>query len=612
MDYKKLCEVYLQLEQKTKRLEKTRILADFLKSVPDEIIEQIILLVQGIVYPVWDERKLGFSSNYVIKALSLTSGVSADAIKDIWRETGDLGNCASILSEKKKQATLFSQTLTVKKVFTNLRNLADVGGEGSVDAKVQLVAELLASASPAEAKFIVRTVLDELRIGLGEGVLRDALVWAFLPNVLGISVPYEKGTPLPEKTVTFDTIDILKSMAIMNYSYIHSPDPVTAREIYNKLVARVQHAIDLCNDFGVVAKTLLRDGYTGLKKISLKPGNPIKVMLALKEDTIAAGFIRVGKPAALEHKLDGFRLQIHKSKAGITLFTRRLENVTLQFPDVVKLVNAHVNAETFILDAEAVGIDVRRGKFLPFQQISQRIRRKYDIEPMAKEFPVQVQVFDILYLDGKDLIKTPFKERRALLEKIITRTPGITPITNIITNNEAKAQEFYAASLNAGNEGIMMKKLDAPYRPGARVGYMIKLKSTMETLDLVIIGAEWGEGKRSAWLSSYIIACRDEETGELKEVGRVSTGLKEKPEEGLSFHDLTTHLKQLILKQEGREVTVTPKVVIEVSYEEIQISPSYASGFALRFPRIVRIREDRDEKSCSTLKDVRRLFDSQN
>lgn len=611
MNYVALCELSVLLERTRKRLQKTAVLAAFLRDVPLGELPCVVLLVQGLVYPAWDERKLGFSSQYVLRALALSAGVSVDAVKDLWREKGDLGECAFSLVGKKKQSTLFSQQLTIQKVFANLQSLASMGGEGSVDAKIGLVVELLSCATALEAKFVVRTVLDEMRVGLGEGTLRDALVWAFLPGVLGISTPFDKEMRIPSKTLVISTADELASARLSDYKHIYAEDDKINRAAYDFLCDSVQRALDYSNDFGEVACILKKNGLTGLTHLKLVPGKPVNAMLALKEQDVAGAFERVGTPAAVEYKLDGFRMQVHKTAKGIVIFTRRLENVTRQFPDVVAAVEKYVKGKQFILDSEAVGVDKKTGTFLPFQNISQRIRRKYDIESMAHDFPVVLYVFDILSLDGKNLLEEPFLERRRLLGTVVKVSDTVQLITQLQTSDEKEAQRFFEKSLALGNEGVMFKTLDAPYQPGARVGYMVKLKTTMETLDLVIVSAEWGEGKRSAWLSSYEVACRDEKTGELLVVGWVSTGLKEKKEEGLCFADLTDLLQPLVVEQKGRAVTVKPQVVIEVTYEEIQKSSGYGSGFALRFPRVVRLREDRDAATCSALADVQRLFGGQ-
>jgi DNA ligase-1 len=334
-------------------------------------------------------------------------------------------------------------------------------------------------------------------------------------------------------------------------------------------------------------------------------------MLYQKARDIADAFETVGKPAAFEYKYDGFRMQIHKTGGVIRIFTRNLEEVTTQFPDVVTLIKTNVAGDDFILDAEAIGWNTTTQKFAPFQEISQRIKRKHGIAAMANELPVIVVIFDILAHNGRSLLATPYAERRALLEQVITRRDGIGLSEQIITDDETAAQRFYHTSLEKGNEGIMAKKLDAGYQPGARVGSGVKIKPVMETLDVAIVGAEWGEGKRGKWLASFTVAVRDPATGELVQLGHVGTGIKEKEDEGLSFGQLTELLLPHVISEDGRAVKVTPTLVIEIAYEEIQASPSYSSGYALRFPRFVRLRSDRGLMDISTTEDVERLYRQQ-
>ncbi|MBW2969359.1 ATP-dependent DNA ligase, partial [Candidatus Woesearchaeota archaeon] len=268
---------------------------------------------------------------------------------------------------------------------------------------------------------------------------------------------------------------------------------------------------------------------------------------------------------------------------------------------------------SFIIDCEAVGYDRFSKKYIAFQNISQRIKRKYDIEEIAKKFPVELNIFDVIYYDDESLIKKPFSERRKILVSMIQDAVylKIKPAEQIITSDIKEAEEFYQKSLESGNEGIMVKNLSGIYKPGARVGYGMKVKPTMETIDAVIVGAEWGEGKRSAWLASFIIAIRDSETGEFLEIGRVGTGIKEKSEEGVSFGQFTEMLKPLIIKEEGKIVYVKPEIVIEIDYEEIQRSPTYTSGYALRFPRFIHLREERSPEEITTTEEIEELYESQ-
>ena len=575
MDYSKLAEIYEKLEATSKRLEKTFIISEFIKDARIEDLQILMLLIQGRIFPPYDPREIGVAARLILKSINIATGISIPNIEKEWKKTGDLGLVAENLVKTKKQATLHQKKLTIEKVFSNLRKLAELEGSGSVEKKTQLIAELLTSASEKEAKYITRSILSQMRIGVGEGSLRDAIVWAYFGK--RINIKYNK----EEKNIELED-----------------------REEYNKYVDAVQRAYDLSNDFGPVAKAAKTLGLKGLSQLKLKVGIPIKVMLAIKSDTIEDAFETVKTPAAVEYKYDGFRIQAHKSKDEIRLFTRRLEEVTTQFPEIVDYIKTHIKGKEFIIDSEAVGFSPKTKKYLPFQSISQRIKRKYDIERLAKQFPVELNVFDIIYYEGKNLLDKEFKERREILEKIVKQEPKkIILAKKIVTSDKKEVEKYFKQAIDSGNEGLMLKSLKAPYKPGARVGHMVKYKVAKEGLDLVITKAEWGEGKRSSWLSSYTVSCINED-GEFLEVGKVSTGLKEKEEGGLTFKEMTKILKPLITKEKGKEVTVKPKIVIEVGYEEIQKSPTYSSGFALRFPRVKGSRPERAPEDCTTLKTV--------
>lgn len=559
MDYNQLTSFYNKLESTTKRLEKTKLLAEFLKSIKDHKDKSIIYLLRGRLFPDYDRRDMGVSEQLVIKVISKASGVTTEQVTKKWKSIGDLGSVAQELIKLKKQQTFSTQRLTVEKVLDNLRMLTEMTGKGVIDKKLALIIELLTSASPIEAKFLVRTLLGDLRIGLGEGVLRDAITQSCF-----------------------------------------SKDDKEAAKL-------VEEAYNSSTDFVKVFERALK-GRDELKQAELQPGRPVKVMLFLKVSDVKEGFEVVGKPAALEFKYDGFRMMINKDEKGrVKIFTRRLEEVTNQFPEVVDYVNNYVKAQNFILDSEAVGFSRDTGKYKPFQEISQRIKRKYNIAELSHELPVEINVFDILYYNGKSLLNEPFKKRRELLEKIVKGKRWELVLANqLITGDEAKAQEFYERAVSEGEEGVMIKSLEAPYKPGARVGYGVKLKPIANEFDLVIIKAEYGTGKRSGWLTSYTVACRDGRS--LLEIGKVSTGLKEKSDEGLSFEEVTKRLKPLIKNEHGREVTVKPDIVATITYQNIQKSPSYSSGFALRFPRFTALRPDRNVSDIATLDEVKRDY----
>ena len=581
MQYSKLVEVYEKLEATTKRLEHTYIISEFLKKISLEDLGVTILLLEGRVFPRWDEREMGIASKIMSKAMGLASGESKERIISEWKKTGDLGTVTYNFIKKKKQATLGAYELSVKNVLKNLMEIAAIEGAGTVDKKISLVAELLTSAKPNEAKYIVRTILDDMRIGVGEGSIRDAIAWAFFGDKLGIK-----------------------------YNKDENKIDVEDRKKYNEYIDAVQRAYDITNDFAPVAEAAKKHGLKGLEEVSIRTGIPLKVMLALKVEDIDEGFERCGKPAEFEFKYDGMRMQLHKNGNDVKIFTRRLENVTNQFPEVVDYVKRYIDEKEVILDSEAVGYSKKTGKYLPFQNISQRIKRKYGIDKMSEDMPVEVNVFDIISYKGKSAVNKPFEERKEIIKKIVKNVPKkIKVAESIVTADKKEAEDFYKKAVDSGNDGLMIKKLDAPYKPGGRVGFMVKLKGTKENLDLVVVKAEWGEGKRSKWLSSYTLACRHDD--KFLEVGKASTGLKEKREEGLSFAEMTDTLKPLIKKEDGKEVEVKPKIVIEVGYEEIQKSPTYSSGYALRFPRVIQLREDRRPDDASTLKIVESFYNEQ-
>jgi ATP-dependent DNA ligase I len=617
MKYLYLVDLYKKLESTSKRLEKTYYLSEFLKEIEVEELGKFMLLLQGTVFELWDPRKIGVAAKLIIKAINLSSGIDVNTIENEWKQTGDLGITAHNLIGKKKQVTLFNQVLTVDMVFSNLQKLSELEGQGTVDRKVQLISELLTSAQPEEAKYVVRTVLEELRVGLGAGTIRDAIVWAYLPRVAGIFVKCSCGEVMPmaerclkcgekiktkfkEECEKFDglKIDNLSDFKDLdNYKFIIPSDEKVGRDAHNYFIDLVQRAYDLTTDFGEVARIAKQDGWVGLLDVDLEILKPFKVMLFLKVKDVVEAFGKVGKPAAFEYKYDGFRTLVHKKNDNVKLFTRRLEDVSKQFPEVVKAIKEHVKCNSAILDAEIVGM--QNGKYVPFQKISQRIKRKHDIEKLAKDLPVMIRVFDTVMIDGEDILKKGFIDRRKALETNVAEVEGqILWAEQLITDDEVKAQDFYQKALDAGLEGMMVKSLDAPYKPGARVGFGVKVKPTMENLDLAIVGAEWGEGKRSGWFTSFTLACYDEEKGSLVEIGKVGTGVKELEGDGVTFEELTNMLKPLVLEEKGKEVKVKPQIIIEIAYEEIQKSPSYSSGYALRFPRVIRLRtEERSEPS---------------
>ena len=431
MKYKELAEFYEAASSTSKRLEKTEILAKFLKKIANSGKGQdkdVLYLLLGDIYPEYDERRIGISTQIAIKAISKATGINETNVLHEWKVLGDLGKVAKTLVAKRKQSTLHTRVLTTEKVLENLRKLPELIGKGTVGKKLDLITELLSSATPVEALYLVRTLIGDLRIGLKESTIRDSMAKAF----------FSENKEAPKK---------------------------------------IQDIIDKSNDLASVFG-IVKDGKIDeFERIHLEIGKPIKAMLAQKAKNIKEAFEAVGKPAAIEYKYDGFRLIIHKKGDKVIFFTRRLENVTKQFPEVAAYILQYVKGDSFILDSEAVGFNKKTKEYRPFQDISQRIRRKYDIEKLQEELPVEINVFDILYYNGKSLLKEPFEARTALIKKIVKNNPyKIIHSKQIITSDETAAERFYKQALKDRQEGVMFKNLEAHYQPGSRVGHMLKVK----------------------------------------------------------------------------------------------------------------------------------------
>jgi len=564
MEYFILSDTYEKLEGTSSKLGKAEILSELFKKIPTELLPKTVLLSQGIVYQKYLQLELGIATQMMIRAISKSTGFSSAEVEEKFKKTGDLGLTAEQCIKSKKQSTLLKKKLTVEIVFENLQRLATATGGGSQERKLSLIAELLTSAQPNEARYIVRTILGELRIGVAEGIIRDAIVNAFL---------------IKEKT---------------------------GKEEKSDATASVDYAWNILSDFGEIAKIAKEKGVAGLKKVKVQLGKPIQVMLGEKAENIEQVVKEFGEVAA-EYKYDGMRAEIMRKGDKICIFTRRLEEVTDQFPDIVELCRKGLKVDECIVEGEVLGINPKTGTPLPFQFLSQRIHRKYDIEKMAKEIPVQINLFDIVYLDGEALFDKPFKERRKLLEKSVKIIPKKLQLAKQIVSGDVKELEkFYKEALDAKQEGLFLKVIDSKYVFGRHVGGWYKIKPIMETLDLVIVGATWGEGARTNWLSSYVLACMDPDSGKFLSCGMMGTGLTEE-----EFELMTETLKPLIVSEKGKDVVLKPKIVVEVGYQEIQKSPNYESGLALRFPKLQRIREDKGPEEADTLERVRRLYESQ-
>ena len=554
MKFSKLVDYLEEVESTQASLEKIDILSELYSESGDDL-EDVVMLSLGRISPSWEDLDLGISSKSLVDIISKASGRKEDEVEEVWKTSGDLGDAAEKMIEGKTQQKLMTNELTVEKVMKRLQKVSEMEKEGisqsvSQDKKKKLLADLLSSAEPEEARYLARMMLENLRIGIGEGTVRDALDQAFLDG--------------------------------------------ESSEL-------IQEAYDYSNDFRKVA-TASKKGKEELEKIDLELFRPVNSMLAKKVENIEEGFETVGTPAAVDFKYDGMRAQIHVKEGEVKIFTRRLENVTDQFPDVKRYVEENIESDNCIIDSEIVGM--KDGEVIPFQRLSKRIKRKYDIEKMEKEIPVELRPFDVLYHEDS-VMEQSYEDRWEILEGIVNESEDVRLVDRTVTSEVEDVNEMQQASLGQNHEGVMMKSLDAEYKPGSRVGYMVKLKPVMETLDLAIIGAQWSEGRKSGWLGRLKLGCWNEDTEEYEMVGRMSSGLTDK-----QLEEVTERLKPLIQSEDGRDVELRPEVLVEVEYEEIQESPNYNSGYALRFPRLKRFRDDKEE--ADNKKRLENLFKSQN
>jgi len=538
IDFSRLCE---KLENTAGRLEMIDIISRELPGLTDEELPIFVRFVMGRIFPDWSSQKLGIGPNLLYEAAGYVAGrTKEDVIKTINR-TGDVGRAVEELMEEKSQMTFFHEQLDLVRVYRDLAVIASQEGKKSQREKLLAVRRLLANAHPLEGRYLARIMLEELRIGVGEGSVREAIAKAF----------------------SYDS-------------------------------ALVEHAMQVLNDLGEVARRA-KAGAGALSDVHVTPFHPVRMMLA-QQGTIAEMIAGHGAVAA-EFKYDGSRFQFHKKGNWARMYSRRLEDVTGALPDVIQQLIAATNHDV-ILDGEVIAI--KNDRPMPFQSVLRRFRRKHDIAGAKEAIRLVPNVFDILYLDGETLVDLPFEERRRRLVGVVKF--HVAP--QVVSGDAAKIETTYREALDAGHEGIMLKVLSSPYTPGMRGKNWIKIKPAVDTLDLAVIGAEWGEGKRAHLFGSFLLACSNE--GVLLPLSRVATGFSD--EQLAEVFDL---LKDTVISSTGKEVTFEPTLVFEIGYSEIQTSPTYKGGFALRFPRFIRIRDDKDIAEIETLDGIRERYRQQ-
>ena len=537
LDFSHICEA---LEGTRSRLDMTSIVQEALPTLDEEDIPLFIRYLMGRTFPDWSQEKIGIGPNSVYDAVAYVAGRDRRAVVSAVNRSGDPGRAVEGLLAKKEQMSFFSQSLTLADISRDFTLLAVTGGNKSQKEKDRVMRRLFANASPLEGRYLARLLLGELRIGIGEGTMRDAIAGAF-----GVSP------------------------------------------------AAVEHAYQAANDLGEVA-LIARKGEDALYAVHIEPFRPVKMMLA-KQGTVTDMLSEAGALAA-EYKYDGTRFQFHKSGGVCRMYSRRLEEVTHAIPDVVAMLDA-ATSHDIILDGEVIA--VRDGRPLPFQYVLRRFRRKHDVATHIEEISLVPNLFDILWVDGETLIDLPFTERRTRLEKAVSET-YIAP--QLVSGDEEEIDALYRNALDDGHEGIMIKDPRSPYTPGVRGKLWVKIKPAVDTIDLVVTGAEWGEGKRAHVFGSFMLSCLGED-GTFIPLSKVATGFSDDV-----LQEMYAALSDLVISEEGKMVHVEPQVVIEVGYAEIQKSPNYTGGFALRFPRFIRLRDDKSPEEIESLRMIEERF----
>jgi DNA ligase-1 len=510
--------------------------------------------VQGRVFPAYESRTLDIGPRRCYEAIARAAGrnVSADDVEGRLADMGEIGAVAASYDLGGQQGLAAfgagggSDALTVAELDEKLRDLAAVDGSGSQGTKVDILFGLFSRCSSTEASYLARLVLSEMRIGVGEGTVRDAVAAAF-------DVP----------------------------------------------VAAVERAVQVSNDYGMVAEVARDEGESGLDTITLEIGRPVQAMLA--QAGTVAGALEDWDRAAVEWKYDGARVQVHFDGEDARLFSRNMEEVTDPLPEVVDTVESTLDAPA-ILDGEVVAVDAG-GDPLPFQEVLRRFRRKHDVAAAREDVAVRLHAFDCLHADGEDLLDAPLETRHDRLESLFP--PDSDVVSRMwLSDDPDEIADLEAEALAAGQEGIMLKDPTAAYSPGKRGKHWRKRKPDVETLDCVVTGAEWGEGRRANVLGSFELSVRTDDG--YATVGNVATGITDE-----ELDDLTERFEPHIRREDGRDVALDPAIVFEVGYEEIQASQSYASGYALRFPRFLSVREDKTPDDADSLERVERLAASQ-
>ena len=571
-------EAFEQMEQTSSRLALTEYLVALLKKTPPAIIDKVTYLIQGKLYPDYEGIELGVAEKMVVRAIASSSGKDQSQIERIYQKTGDLGDAAGEAMKSKSQSTLFSESMTVDRVYSTFDRVARTAGPGSQETKLRLISSLLNDATAAEGRYIIKFIMGQLRLGIADYTVLDALAVAFTGDKKNRHV--------------------------------------------------LENAYNVSSDLGTVAKLLATKGLEAVRSIKITLFKPIRPMLAERIRSSEEALERMEGKAAVEYKLDGERVQLHKGKNRVELFSRRLEKITSHYPDVASAVKS-IKPEV-ILEGEVVAINAQTEEYLPFQELMHR-RRKYDVEEAMENYPVVMNFFDVLYAAGKSKTDLTYVERRKLLKKIIdgVKDNKVRLIEQTIATKPEEVDRFMATAIENGCEGVMIKQMSSTYRAGAREYAWVKLKreyrsELADTLDLVIVGALHGRGRRAGKYGALLLAAYDEKADMFRSVSKVGTGFTD-----VHLEQFYKELEQHVISQRharvetgmDMDVWFEPKIVIEVIASEITLSPSHTTalnavrpgyGLALRFPKFTgKIRDDKKPEDATSTEEILTMYKRQ-
>jgi len=563
MKFQELAAVYEQLEKTSSGNALRSILAGLFSRVPQDDIGKVAYLTLGRIANDFTDINLGMAEKMVLKAVAVAAGKDEEAVRRLYKQRGDIGIVAEMLVGRRRKE------LSVKEVFAVLHSIAAASGAGSQERKINLLAELFRNASAQEARYLARIVQGNLRLGVGDKAVLDALCITFT------------GSKAAKK--------------------------------------EVEHAYNISPDVGVIAHTIAVKGLAGIRKIGVTLGVPIQMMLCQRVKELDKIPGKMGVPFAVEEKYDGERIQAHKQGGKVTLYSRRLENITAQFPDIVAAIKKSVKAKDCVIEGEAMPMD-KKGNMLSFQVLMSR-RRKHDVAEYMKKIPVCLFVFEMLYVNGRSLIREPYPKRYELLRKNSKESGSLKLALRKICKTPDEAEDFFNAAVQRGGEGIVVKSLrsDSSYQAGVRGWNWVKwkpeyVKGLRDTFDLVVVGAYRGRGRRAGAYGALLCAAYNAAADRFETFCKLGTGFSDK-----DLEELPKMLRRFEAKQRPARVDVsklmipdvwfTPALVVEVSGAEITKSPNHTcgTGLALRFPRFLRHRPEKKPEQATTTKEILRM-----